>query len=123
VEWDRSGDYSYLLWVQLAPGVDGHRIDDLHTRGAVVLKLDDGAVVLSPLDAAVRADNPYPLIAPVGQTAYLAIDVALLKRMAASRRLVLNVQAGDLTMVDFVPRQETRAVLRQFMIARQIADD
>ena len=48
VEWDRSGDYSYLLWVQLAPGVDGHRIDDLHTRGAVVLKLDDGAVVLSP---------------------------------------------------------------------------
>jgi hypothetical protein len=51
------------------------------------------------------------------------IDVPLLKRMAASRRLALNVRAGDLTMVDFIPTQETRAALRQFMLDRGIAHD
>jgi hypothetical protein len=29
VEWDRSGDFTYLLWVQVAPGVGGHRLDDI----------------------------------------------------------------------------------------------
>jgi hypothetical protein len=43
--------------------------------------------------------------------------------MAASQRLTLNVRAGDLTMVDFIPMQETRAALKQFMVNRGIADD
>jgi hypothetical protein len=123
VEWDRSGDFSYLLWVQVAPGVDGHRLDDIRTRGVVNLKLDDGAVALSARELPVVASSPYRPIAPVGQTAYFSIDVALLKRMAASQRLALNVRASDLTMVDFVPMQETRASLKQFMIDRGIANE
>jgi hypothetical protein len=123
VEWDRSGDFSYLLWVQVAPGVGGHRLDDIRTRGAVNLKLDDGSVALSALELPVAASSPYRLIAPVGQTAYFPIDVALLKRMAASQRLALNMRAGDLTMVDFIPTQETRAALTQFVIDRGIAND
>jgi len=123
VEWDRSGKYSYLLWVQVAPGVGGHRLDDIHARGALNLKLDDGPVALSALEQPVVASSPYRLIAPVGQTAYFPVDVALLKRMAASQRLALNVRAGDLTMVDFIPTQETRAALKQFMIDRGIAND
>ena len=123
VEWDRSGDFSYLLWVQVAPGVGGHRLDDIRARGAVNLKLDDGPVELSALDAPVVASSPYRPIAPVGQTAYFPINVALLKRMAASQRLALNVRAGDLTMVDFIPMQETRAALKQFIIDRGIAND
>jgi len=123
VEWDRSGDFTYLLWVQVAPGVDGHRLDDIHARGAINLRLDDGPVVLSALELPVAASSPYRPMVPVGQTAYFTIDVALLKRMAASQRLALNVRAGDLTMVDFIPTQETRAALKQFMIDRGISYD
>jgi len=123
VEWDRGGDFTYVLWVQVAPGVGGHRLDDIRTRGAVNLKLDDGLVALSALELPVVAGSPYHPMAPVGQTAYFSIDVALLKRMAASQRLALNVRAGDLTMVDFIPMQETRAALKQFMIDRGIAHD
>jgi hypothetical protein len=123
VEWDRSGDFTYLLWVQVAPGVGGHRLDDIRARGAVNLKLDGGPVALSVLEQPVAASSPYRFMAPVGQTAYFPINIALLKRMAASQRLALNIRAGDLTMVDFIPAQETRAALRQFVIDRGIAND
>jgi hypothetical protein len=123
VEWDRSGDFTYLLWVQVAPGVGGHRLDDIRARGAVNLKLDDGPVALSALELPVVASSPYRPMAPVGQTAYFSIDVALLKRMAASQRLALNLRAGDLTTVDFIPTQETCAALKQFVIDRGIAND
>jgi hypothetical protein len=123
VEWDRSGNYSYLLWVEVSPGIGGHRLDDIHARGAVNLKLDDGPVTLTALELPVAASSPYHPIVPVGQTAYFSIDVALLKRMAASQKLALNVRAGDLTMVDFISMQETRAALKQFMIDRDIAHD
>ncbi len=123
VEWDRSGEYTYLLWVQVAPGVGGHRLDDIRVHGALNFRLDDGPVALSALKDPVLASSPYRPKAPVGQTAYFSIDVPLLKRMAASQRLTLNVRAGDLTMVDFIPMQETHAVLKQFMVDRGIADD
>ena len=123
VEWDRSGDFTYLLWVQVASGVGGHRLDDIRARGAVNLKLDDGPVALSALEQPVAASSPYRPMVPVGQTAYFSINVALLKRMAASQKLALNVRAGDLTIVDFIPTQETRAALKQFMIDRGISYD
>ena len=123
MEWDRSGDFTYLLWVQVAPGIGGHRLDDIRARGAVNLKLDDGPVVLSALEQPVAASSPYRAMVPEGQTAYFSINVALLKRMAASQKLALNVRAGDLTMVDFIPTQETRAALKQFVIDRGIAND
>jgi hypothetical protein len=122
-EWDRSGDFSYVLWVQVAPGVDGHRIDDIRARGALVLILDDGPVSLSALQQSVKTTSPYAPIPPVGQTAYFSIDVPLLKRMAQSRKIELNVRAGDLSMVDFIPLQETRVALQQFIIDRQITED
>lgn len=54
---------------------------------------------------------------------YFPINVALLKRMASSQRLALKVRAGDLTMVDFIPMQETRAALEQFINDRGLAND
>jgi hypothetical protein len=99
----------------LAPGVGGHRLDDIRARGALNLNLDDGQVELTALEGPVAATSPYRPIAPVGQTAYFPINVALLKRMASSQRLALKVRAGDLTMVDFIPMQETRAALEQFI--------
>jgi hypothetical protein len=123
VEWDRSGDFSYFLWIQLAPGVGGRRLDDIRARGALNLKLDDGQVELAALEGPVAASSPYRPVAPVGQTAYFPINVALLKRMASSQRLALKIRAGDLTMVDFIPMQETRAALEQFINDRGLAND
>jgi len=123
VEWDRSGAYSYLLWMQVAPGVGGHRLDDIRAHGAVNVTLDDGPVALSVLESAPGASSPpYQPVPPVGQTAYFSIDVPLLKRMAASQRLVLNLRAADLTRIDFTPTQATSAALKQFVIDRGIGD-
>lgn len=123
VEWDRSGDLSYLLWVQVAPGVGGHGLDDIRARGAVTLTLDDGSVELSALNDPVLASSPYHPIAPVGQTAYFPIDAALLKRLASSKKIVLNVRAGDLSMVNFITKDEVRAAMQQFIIDRGVASN
>jgi hypothetical protein len=123
VEWDRSGEFTYMLWIQIAPGVGGHPLDDLRAQGTVNLKLDDGSVTLSAVDLSKVTNGPYQPRVPVGQTAYFGIDLATLKRMAASKKLVLNFRAADLTMVRFVPIQETRAMLKQFIRERDIADD
>ena len=123
VEWDRSGDFSYLLWIQVAPGVGGHRLDDIRAHGAVLLKLDDGSVELSALEEPVLAGSPYRPIAPVGQTAYFPISAALLQRMASSRKFAIDVRGGDLTMIDFVASQEGPAAIRQFITDRGISND
>jgi hypothetical protein len=122
VEWDRSGDSTYLLWVQVAPGVGGHRLDDIRARGAINMKLDDSTVELSAWEAPVGTTTPYRLLDPVGQTAYFAMNVGLLQRMAASERLVLKVRAADLTTIDFIPTQETRSALEQFMSDRGVGN-
>jgi hypothetical protein len=118
VERDRSGAYSYALWVQLAPGVGGHRFDDIRAEGAIVLELDGQPVTLAALDAPVIETSPYQPIAPVGQTAYFAVDGALLRRMADSRHFTLKIRAGDLTVVDFIPRHNTANALNQFVVDR-----
>ena len=123
VEWDRSGVYSYLLWIQIAPGVGGHRLDDIRALGAVNVTLDDGTVALSALETApAESSPPYQPVPPVGQTAYFSIDVPLLKRMAASQRIVLNLRAADLTRIDFRPSHATSAALKQFVIDRGVGD-
>ena len=123
IEWDRSGDITYVLWIQLAPGVGGHRLDDLNARGAVTLQLDDTAIVLSTVEYHKMPDSPYRLIEPVGQTAYFRLSGATLQRMAASEKVVLKMRASDLTNVDFVPRTPPREVLRQFIQDRGVVID
>jgi hypothetical protein len=123
VEWNRGGEYTYVLWVQVAPGVGGHRLDDIRAPDSLNVTLDDGTVALSALNDPILASSPYRPKEPVGQTAYFSADVGLLKRMAASKRLALNVRAGDLTLVDFIPMQDTGAALRQFIADRGIAGE
>src|ERR1700687_4048576 len=43
LEWDRSGDISYGLWLHVAPG-DDKPVGDIRSEGSVRLKLDDGSV-------------------------------------------------------------------------------
>jgi hypothetical protein len=122
VEWDRTGYFSYLLWVQIAPGVGGHRFDDIRAPGMIEMQLDDGPVTLTSYPAPVTADSPYLPIEPVGQTAYFSADVALLKRMAASQKITLRVRAADLSIVVFTARQETQAMMQQFMTDRAVVE-
>jgi hypothetical protein len=122
VEWDRSGEISYGLWLHVAPGND-KQVGDIRSEGSVRLNLDDGSVVLSPIDVSIASVGPYQPIAAWGQTAYFRLDVAMLKRMAASQKLDLNFRAADESLVEFLPSHDTRTTLTQFMHARGITGD
>jgi hypothetical protein len=122
LEWDRSGEISYGLWLHVAPGND-KPVGDIRSEGSVRMNLDDGSVVLSPLDASIAGVGPYRPIAAWGQTAYFQLDVAMLKRMAASQKLDLNFRAPDESLVEFLPSHDTRTTLTQFLHARGITGD
>jgi hypothetical protein len=126
VEWDKSGDISYGLWIHVAPGND-RQIGDIHSQGGVTLMLDDGPVALTPIDAPAVGSGPYRPVASWGQTSYFALDVALLKRMSASATLALefrgNGNGNDQSPVQFTPTHGTRDTLLKFMQARGITGD
>jgi hypothetical protein len=122
LEWDRSGDITYGLWLHVAPGND-KPVGDIRSEGSVRLNLDDGSVVLSPIDTSVVGVGPYRPIAAWGQTAYFQLDVTVLKRMAASQKLDLNFRAPDESLVEFLPSHDTRTTLTQFLHARGITAD
>ena len=122
LEWDRSGEISYGLWLHVAPGND-KPVGDIRSKGSVRLDLDDGSVVLSPIDASISGVGPYRPVAAWGQTAYFQLDVAMLKRMAASQKLDLNFRAPDESLVEFLPSRDTRTTLTQFLHARGITGD
>jgi hypothetical protein len=121
IEWDRMGEITYGLWVHVAPGNDTP-VNDIHGRGAVTLQLDDGPVELSLMDPPKLGHGPYQPIASWGQTAYFALDAPLLKRMAASAKLILDFRAGH-SAIDFLPSHETHDTLTQFARSRGITDD
>jgi len=122
VEWDKSGEISYGLWVHVAPGND-RAVGNFHLKGAVTLTLDGEPVVLTPMDAPKVGSGPYRPIASWGQTAYFGTDAAMLKRMAASEKLTLIFQGADQANVEFLPTHETRATLQKFDLARGITAD
>jgi hypothetical protein len=122
-EWDRMGDISYGLWIHVAPGND-RQVSDIHAPGAVTLNLDDGPLVLTPIETPSAAGRgPYQPVVSWGQTAYFQLDVALIKRMAASARLDLDFRGVDDAKVNFLPGHETRATLTEFARARGIIGD
>jgi hypothetical protein len=122
VEWDTSGEITYGLWVHVAPGND-KQVSDIRARGAVRLNLDDGSMELSPMDDSRVGDGPYRPIASWGQTAYFRLDLATLKRMAASQKLTLDFRAVNLSSLPFTPSRDTRTTLTQFLRARGITGD
>jgi len=122
VEWDTSGDITYGLWIHVAPGND-QAVGDIRAKGGASLVLDDGPVPLSLTDAPQTGSNPYHPVASWGQTAYFRLDVALLKRMASSQKLILEFHGVDVPAVDFTPTQDVRDTLTRFEHARGITDD
>jgi hypothetical protein len=122
VEWNRSGDLSYGLWVDIAPGSDGQP-GDIHAPQALTLILDDASVSLTLMEAPRLGHEPYKQVVSWGQTAYFDLTVELLRRMAASGKLELDVRAADGSTLHFAPTQDTRATLTQYLKARGITGD
>jgi hypothetical protein len=119
VEWNRSGALSYGLWVHVAPGND-RPAGDIHAPAAVTLILDDGPLALSVMEAPALGHPPYRPVASWGQTAYFGLDVEMLRRMAASRKLELEVHGADGSPIVFSPTVDTRVVLSQYLKDRDI---
>jgi hypothetical protein len=121
IEWNRSGDLSYALWIHIAPGND-RQSGDIRTPGALTLLLDDGPIVLSVIDTPSVGHAPYKEAVSWGQTAYFDLTVAMLKRMAASHKLQLDVRATDDSVINFAPGLETSPVLTQYLQARGLSN-
>jgi hypothetical protein len=122
VEWDRSGSYAYGLWIHVAPGND-RSMADIRAPASLTLVLDGGPQVLQPIDAPPLGQGAYQPVASWGQTAYFELTVQMLKLMAASERLQLDVRAADGSIVSFVPSADTRPTLSDYVRARGITDD
>jgi hypothetical protein len=122
VEWDRSGVIAYGLWIHIAPGND-RPIADIRAPKALTLILDGGTRVLNPIDAPQLGRGAYQAVASWGQTAYFELTVEMLKQMAASEKMELNVRATDDSIVNFVASGDTREPLTAYLHARGITDD
>jgi hypothetical protein len=122
VEWDRSGVIVYGLWVHIAPGND-HPIADIRSPAALTLVLDGGTRALTPIDAPQLGRGAYQPVASWGQTAYFELTVEMLKQMAASEKLELNVRAADDSIVNFIATGDTRETLSGYLHSRGITDD
>ena len=122
VEWDRSGAIVYGLWIHIAPGND-RPIADIRSPTALTLILDGGTRVLTPIDAPQLGRGAYQPVASWGQTAYFELTVEMLKQMAASEKLELNVRAADDSIVNFIAGSDTRETLTDYLHSRGITDD
>lgn len=116
VEWDNMGNISYGLWIHVAPGNDW-RFEDIQAVGAVRLLLDDDAATLTVIKPPALAHAPYQPVASWGETAYFAADLELLKRMAASGKIGLDVEASD-SVVRFAAGPDAHEALARFLHAR-----
>jgi hypothetical protein len=122
VEWDRSGSIVYGLWVHIAPGTD-RPIANIRSNAALTVVLDTGTRVLTPIDAPQLGRGAYQPVASWGQTAYFELTVEMLKQMAASEKLELNVRAADDSIVNFVASGDTRETLTDYLHSRGITAD
>ena len=117
IEWDNMGKITYGLWVHLAPGNEW-QFDDIKAPGGVTLSLDTGSAALSLMEAPPKlAHGPYQPVASWGQTAYFNLDLDLLRRMAASDKIELDVKA-DGSVIRFTAPQNAGALLLQYLHAR-----
>lgn len=122
VEWNRSGNLTYGLWIHIAPGND-RQLVDIRGSAAPTLILDDGPIVLSLIEAPALGRYAYRNVVSWGQSAYFNLTVATLRRMAASRKLDLEVGATDGSTMSFSPTMDTRTVLAQYLQDRGLTAD
>ncbi|HWX81493.1 MAG TPA: hypothetical protein VNZ02_15430 [Steroidobacteraceae bacterium] len=122
VEWDRSGTYAYGLWIHIAPGND-RPMADIRAPASLTLILDGGPQVLQPIDAPPLGQGAYQPVASWGQTSYFKLTEEMLRLMAGSLKLQLDARAADGSIVSFVPGNDTRPALSEYLRARGITAD
>jgi hypothetical protein len=122
VEWNRSGALSYGLWVHIAPGTD-LQPGDIRAPAALTLILDDGPLGLARIEAPRLGMDPYRQVVSWGQTAYFGLDAESLRRMAASRKLELEVRAAGGSSMTFLPTRDTGDILSRYLRSRGITGD
>jgi len=122
VEWNRMGDISYGLWIHIAPGND-RQVGDILVPGATTLILDDGPMILTPIEPPALGRDAYQPVVSWGQTAYFALNAETLKHMAASEKLQLDFHSADGSTVSFTPSHGTRAPLAEYAKGRGISVD
>lgn len=117
VEWDDMGTISYALWVHVAPGGDG-RFADIRSAGSVGLSLDGATTPLSVIEPPALARGPYRPVAPWGQTAYFGLDLAMLRRMASSARIELDIRSPGGSFARFSAAPDAAQALARYLHAR-----
>ena len=117
VEWDNAGVLTYGIWIHVAPGNDW-RFADIDASGTVSLVLDDGAIALSVVKPPAMGRAPYRAVASWGQTAYFGADLELLKRMAASSKIALDVKTVNDAVVHFTAAPDAHDSLTKYLHAR-----
>jgi hypothetical protein len=122
VEWDRMGEITYGVWLNVAPGND-RQVANIAAPSAVSLALDDGELVLEVIAAPKLGKAAYAPLVPWGQAVYFKASPPMLRRIAASTRLLLRCRGVDGTSVEFQPDQDTKPVLSTFLQARGITGD
>ena len=122
VEWDRMGTISYALWVHIAPGGD-KTLGDIRGPGAVTLALDQGPLVLVPMDAPQLGNGPYQPVVSWGQTIYFELSLETLKAVAASQKFELDVRTTDDSMMGFSTGDNTSKIFTGFLHDRGITGD
>jgi hypothetical protein len=122
IEWDRMGEIRYGLWIHIAPGND-RAVADITSPAAVSLSLDDETVPLSTIEAPRLGLEPYPAAVPWGQTAYFALSVDELKRLASAEKLTLHFHGVDGQRVDFDSLRPSRPALSAYARSRGITVD
>lgn len=122
VEWNRMGDYTYGLWLHIAPG-DGARIGDIRAPGAVSLLLDGEPWVLTPTEPPGRVGEAYREVVSWGQTAYYEMNARQLTHLAAASRLELQCRGADGSVVALRPGAGAHAVLADYVRARHLSAD
>ena len=122
VEWNRSGALSYGLWIHVSPGSE-RQPGDIRAPDALTLILDDGSMILSPMEAPNPGADPYRPVVAWGQTAYFDLSVPTLERMAASRKLELDVRAVDGSIMSFSPSLDAHAALTRYLHDRGLTGD
>ena len=117
IEWDNMGKLTYALWIHVAPGSDW-RFEDIQDPGSLELALDHGTSTLTVMHPPSLAHSPYRPIASWGQTAYVGVDLGMLRSMAASGRIELEVKAVGGAMVHFAAAPDARETLTRYLHAR-----
>ena len=119
VEWDQMGVISEGLWIHIAP-VDARPIGDIRAPAAITLLLDEQPLMLSAIEAPQLGREPYKRAAPWGHAAYFTLGTQLLKRMAASRDIKLQIRAQDDSIIVYSAAADAPRAIAEYMKDRGI---